>query len=172
MPLSPAFTIPGPSSQGRQPSYDTVRAWMTATSPAPVAQSRPRMSGALNYASRSASLREYGVSDSSSSSDETVDPPSSPTPSVCPKLEHDNSRHASISSTASTQSKVVTHYSIFLDANSPTGCTPSPVQMSVEAVGPDRQVERSGDDSSCVLVRELRISTESISNHTSRLLSL
>ncbi|KAI8271345.1 hypothetical protein K4K56_003464 [Colletotrichum sp. SAR 10_98] len=44
--------------------------------------------------------------------------------------------------------------------------------MSVEAVGPGRQVERSGDDSSCVLVRELPVATEGTSNHTSHLLSL
>ncbi|EQB56042.1 hypothetical protein CGLO_03966 [Colletotrichum gloeosporioides Cg-14] len=113
------------------------------------------MSGALDYGSQSARLREYGISDCSSTSDETVDPPSSPTPSVCPKLEHDNSRHVSISSTASVQS-----------------CDPSPVQMSVEAAGLDRQVERSGDDSSCVLVRELPVATEGTSNHKSRLLSL
>ncbi|KAI8166880.1 hypothetical protein K4K49_012396 [Colletotrichum sp. SAR 10_70] len=44
--------------------------------------------------------------------------------------------------------------------------------MSVEAVGPDRQVDRSGDGSSCVLVRELPVATELSSNHTSRLIRL
>ncbi|KAI8201673.1 hypothetical protein K4K54_002396 [Colletotrichum sp. SAR 10_86] len=67
----------------------------------------------------------------------------------------------------------VIHSSTSLDANSPTGFTTSPVQMSVEAVGPDRQVERSGDDdSSCVLVRELPVATEGSSNHTSRLINM
>ncbi|KAI8295369.1 putative zinc finger transcription factor [Colletotrichum sp. SAR11_240] len=44
--------------------------------------------------------------------------------------------------------------------------------MSVEAASLDRQVDRSGDDSSCVLVHELPVATEGSGKHTSRVINM
>lgn len=131
----------------------TVRGWLIPALPAPVVQSRSDVGDAANHASRSANLREHGISDCSSSSDETEDHSQSPTPPKCPKLECDLNRR--FQSVSCTESKADVYHCISLGANPSEAFMSGPLHLSIESAGPERQVDRFGDAGSYIAVPEL-----------------